>query len=186
MGGKCPLELLQQTCASIGRESPPTGENGTTNGGSSGKNAKLKQKRKSQVTMEESDPGRNSQKVSRRTSIRTNMSSKRKTTQIRQLQWPNWQRWVQSELHHVKHHQMYQHKNVLKDQKYLCHRLKRAPLRWQQQAQQQLQSQLDWQTCPHWCWIQVPCCTTLKSIETSEHMPLFIQLQLRRPCKLIP
>ena len=28
MGGKCPLELLQQTCASIGRESPPTGENG--------------------------------------------------------------------------------------------------------------------------------------------------------------
>ena len=44
MGGKCPLELLQQTCASIGRESPPTGENGTTNGGSSGKKRKIETK----------------------------------------------------------------------------------------------------------------------------------------------
>ena len=32
MGGKCPLELLQQTCASIGRESP-TGADGSHQGG---------------------------------------------------------------------------------------------------------------------------------------------------------
>ena len=40
MGGKCPLELLQQTCASIGRESPSQSEPGSGNP-TSGKKRKL-------------------------------------------------------------------------------------------------------------------------------------------------